>query len=107
MLTEETKRIALALQKELADQGKLVEGGWAAFAHICFNESTPQEQRVEMRKAFFAGAMHLFQSIMGVMDADREPTEHDMIIMSKINDELEGWAFTQQMFEALFKRKQH
>jgi len=96
--------VAKALEKELADQGRLVEGGFAAFAHICFNANTPDIQKVEMRKAFFAGALHLFQSVMSVLDEDREPTPNDLAVMAKLNDELDQFARSQKMFEAFFKR---
>lgn len=107
MLTEETRRAALALQKKLVDEGKLIEGGWAAFTVICFNESTPPEQRREMRKAFFCGAMHLFQSMMSVLGSGVEPTDEDMRAMDKINTELQAFARTERMFEAMFKARQH
>ncbi len=41
-----------------------------------------------MRTAFFAGAQHLFGSIMGMMEADEEPTVTDLARMDNIEKEL-------------------
>ena len=45
------------------------------------------------QKAFFAGAHHLFTSIMNVLDPgpDTEPTERDLRRMSQIHAELERY----------------
>lgn len=46
-------------------------------------------QWVESRRCFFGGAATLFDTIMRVMDADREPTEADLRRMERIAKELE------------------
>jgi hypothetical protein len=51
-----------------------------------------------MRTAFFAGALHLFASMISIMDADREPTEGDLSRMTMIDVELHA-------FEVEFARK--
>lgn len=91
---EEVKRLADALSKKLADEGRLIEGGWKGFELLVIPTDAPEIQRREMRLAFFAGAQHLFSSIMSIMDSDREPTANDMAKMSKINDELAAFAKT-------------
>jgi len=58
-------------------------------------EGTSDVQRTECRKAFFFGAHHIFSSIMGILDPGMEPTENDLIIMDKLNAELEH--FVEQM----------
>jgi hypothetical protein len=45
----------------------------------------------EMRNAYFAGAQHLFASMMSVMEEGAEPTEADMRRVSAINDELNAF----------------
>lgn len=45
-------------------------------------------QITEMRKAFFAGAQHLFASLMGILEPGSEPTEKDLNRMSLIDTEL-------------------
>ena len=75
--------------KKLVDEGKIVEAGWVSLKMQVIPENAPQVQLEEMRMAFFAGAQHLFGSIMSVLDEDAEPTEADLERMSKINDELD------------------
>lgn len=74
---------------EWADQGKLIEGGWVAYVATSGLDTAPELQRKEMRKAYMLGAQHLFASIMGIMDADREPTAKDMKRMDLIHQELD------------------
>lgn len=49
----------------------------------------PEVQIDEMRLAFFAGAQHLFASIMSVLSPDAEPTESDLANMTAISEELD------------------
>jgi hypothetical protein len=51
-----------------------------------------------MRWVFFAGAQHLFGSIMGIMDPGEEPTDADLRRMDQIDVEL-------KTFIAEFKKK--
>ena len=74
--------------KELVDQGKLVEAGWIAMSIIALSKDAPDIQRKEMRKAFFAGAQHLFASMLAMLDSDREPTQLDLERMNQIDEEL-------------------
>lgn len=77
------------LSRELTDKGKLIEAGWVGLRLAAIPENASKEQLQQMRKAFFAGALHLFSSIMVILDEDREPTEADLRRMSLISDELE------------------
>lgn len=79
------------LSRQLADEGKLIEAGWIALRVTTGLESAPKRQLEDMRTAYYAGAQHLFASIMAVMDEDREPTDDDMRRMDLINAELEAW----------------
>ena len=79
------------LERELADKGKLIEAGWVGLRLAAIPDDASKLQLEEMRGAFFAGAQHLFVSIMSVMDEDREPTADDLRRISLINDELEGF----------------
>lgn len=85
--------VAAAARKiavEWADQGKILEGGWQAFATIWLKDA-PADQLHEMRKAYFLGAEHLFACIMGFLDSDAEPTEQDMRRMSLLHKELDAF----------------
>lgn len=76
------------LCRRLVDGGKLLEAGWLGYRLQVLPPDAPQIQIDECRIAFFSGAQHLFSSIMGIMDADREPTEADLRRMSAIDTEL-------------------
>jgi hypothetical protein len=86
------------LSRDLTDQGKLIEAGWVSLRLAAIPEDAGPTQLSEMRMAFFAGAQHLFGSIMTILDEDREPTAADLRRMDLINDEL-------QIFIAEFERK--
>lgn len=57
-------------------------------AFMTLPPNTSNVQLDEMRKAFFAGAQHLFASIMGILEPGAEPTEKDLVRMDHIDKEL-------------------
>ena len=75
-------------ERELVDKGKLIEAGFIGLRLAAIHEGAGKAQLEEMRNAFFAGAQHLFASIMSVMDDDREPTDADLARMGLIQAEL-------------------
>lgn len=77
-----------AIQK-LNDEGKLVEAGWLSYRILVMPAEVGAVQLDETRKAFFAGAHHLFGSIMTILEPDAEPTEADMRRMDLIHQELQ------------------
>ncbi|SCM79824.1 hypothetical protein KL86PLE_90658 [uncultured Pleomorphomonas sp.] len=79
------------LTKDLVDQGKLVEAGWNGLRLAAIPLNTPAAQLEEMRAAFFAGAHHLFASLMCVFDEDEEPTDADLRKLDLIERELAGF----------------
>ena len=87
-MTRPSKEAVDELCKMLVDQGKLLEAGWKSYELTVLSPDAPTLQRHECRIAFFAGAQHLFGSIMGMLEPDAEPTEADLRRMSGINDEL-------------------
>jgi len=76
------------LSQELADSGKLIEAGWIGLRIAAVPKDAPDIQLNEMRAAFFAGAAHLFSSIMTILDPGEEPTEKDLDRLSLIKSEL-------------------
>jgi hypothetical protein len=80
-----------AMAKTLADQGKLIEAGWFSLQAIAIPADAPPVQVKEMRKAFMAGAQHLFASIVDIMDPEEEPTEADLRRMDLIDAELRAY----------------
>lgn len=79
------------LSRELVDNGKLIEAGWVGLRIAAINDDAPALQLTEMRMAFFAGAQHLFGSIMSILDPGEEPTDADMDRITKIAEELETY----------------
>ena len=84
-----TKQLVEDLTKEAAKQGRLIEVGWLGLRLVSIPENAPQIQIDEMRGAFFAGAQHLFSSIMTILDPEAEPTQADLNKMSMIQSELD------------------
>lgn len=78
-------------ERELAGKGKLIEAGFVGLRLAAIPEDAGKVQLDEMRTAFFAGAQHLFASILGILDDDREPTEADLSRMGQIQSELDGF----------------
>ena len=66
------------LSRDLIDSGKLIEAGFIGLRIAATAKDAPEIQVHEMRIAFFAGAQHLFGTVMTVLEPDAEPTEKDM-----------------------------
>lgn len=88
-MSDEAKRYIDAVTKELVSRGLLMEAGFVSLRAIVIPKDASDAQVHEMRMAFFAGAQHLFASIMAVMDSEREPTDADLQKMSAIQEELD------------------
>ena len=85
------EQAASDVTKKLSDEGKLVEAGFAAFAHFVVPKDAPAVQLREMQLAFMAGAEHVFSSIMNILDPGEEPTDADLRRMDLIHKELDDW----------------
>lgn len=79
------------LSRELTDKGKLIEAGWVGLRLAAVPLDASPAQLTEMRKAFFAGAQHLFSSIMTILDEGAEPTDADLARLSLIDTELRSF----------------
>lgn len=88
----ERKELTLELAKRLTDEGLLIEAGWIGLAIMALPPDCPPAQIQDMRVAFFAGAQHLFDSMMGILDPGGEPTAADEARMNKIQAELNRFA---------------
>jgi hypothetical protein len=89
MTEEELQKLIEGLTRVATDRGQIIELGWLGFRLAAIPAEAPQVQIEEMRNAFYAGAHHLFASIMTMLDPDSEPTQADMNRLSMINSELE------------------
>ena|SRR6266436_3316080 len=85
----ELRSVIDEVTKKLVDEGKIIEAGWVSLKMMTIPDGAPQVQLDVMRTAFFAGAQHLFGSMMSTLDEDAEPTEDDLERMSKISEELD------------------
>jgi hypothetical protein len=95
MNPKDAQRLSERLTNELVNRGQIIEAGFVGLKLVAY-DGVPTDQLEQLRDAFFAGALHLFSSIMSVMDDDREPTMQDMQRMAKIDAEL-------RKFEQAFK----
>jgi hypothetical protein len=77
------------LTKDLIDKGMLIEAGWVALKMAAIPHDAPPLQIECMREAFFAGAQHLYASMMMALDPGKEPTDDDLRRMAMIHSELE------------------
>jgi hypothetical protein len=89
MANDRERELIDAITRDLVSKGLLIEAGWVGLRMMSIPKDAPKDQLDEMRNSFFAGAQHLFASIIGIMDADREPTANDMKAMDDINRELQ------------------
>ena len=76
------------LTRDLTDKGKLIEAGWVGLRIATDLIDAPPVQLDEMRNAFFAGAQHVFHSIMTILEPGEEPTDNDLKRMDLINADL-------------------
>jgi hypothetical protein len=83
------KRIIDEVSRRLADEGKLIELGWYSLRQKAVPADAPEVLTDEMRMAFFAGAQHVFASIMGILEPGAEPTDADMRRLSLTAKELQ------------------
>lgn len=88
---ESQERAASNLTKELTDNGKLIEAGFAIFADVVIPKDAPPVQLVETQLAFMAGAEHVWSSVLNMLDPDDEPTADDIRRMDLIQRELDEW----------------
>lgn len=68
-----------------------IENQWRGFAKAIGIDDAPEVQRVEMRRAFFAGVACIFKIAHEVDDGTEEPTEADMQLMREIDAELKAY----------------
>lgn len=90
------------LAEEAVRRGKLIEIGWLSLRRLIISPNAPEMQIKEMRWAFFAGAQHLYASIMTIIEPEEEPTDAELAKMNAIYKELE--IFRQEIKAATSQR---
>ena len=88
---DKVQKVLEGLTKKAVDEEKIIEFGWAVYLKSVISPMASQIQIDETRNAFFAGAQHLFASILAVLDPDKEPTERDLRRMDAIAKELSNF----------------
>lgn len=81
-----------ATTRRLMDDGKIIEAGWQVYRMTVLPKDASAIQISETRLAFFAGAQHLFGSIMTALDPGPDETAADMRRMEQISAELDAFA---------------
>ena len=85
-MSETTKgTIPLRERRSLADE-------WREFERAVMPKGAPQVQRVEMRRAWYAGAAMMFSLMTGGLDADSEPTDLDVAYLSSLHREIAAFS---------------
>lgn len=84
------QRVA-AITKSAMDKGLIIEAGWAAFAAVIYPRGMSQTQHDQLRDAFFAGAQHLFSSLMTAMDSGDDASPQDITRLALIDNELNSY----------------
>lgn len=72
---DEMRALVKKLTQHLMDEGKIIEAGWMAMRHVALAKTASEAQLHDMRAAFFAGAQHLFGSMMGTAEDPESTTE--------------------------------
>ena len=93
-MTDQPEDNVTKLTKLLSDQGKIIEAGWLSYLHLVVPRNASAVQVEETRRSFFAGAQHLFGSIMTMLEPGMEPTETDLKRMDYIAVELKEFVQT-------------
>lgn len=87
------ERIIDRLTKDMIAKGLLIQAGFQMYRAVTPGLAlASKEHLAELEFAYFAGAQHLFASIMTVLDAGEEPTEADLKRIENIGAELEEFA---------------
>jgi hypothetical protein len=83
-------RAALELTRKLANEGKLIEAGFAAY--VAVNKIGIDDPALpKLRDAYMSAAEHLWSSIMATLDAGEKETPADMRRMDAIQAEIDVW----------------
>lgn len=90
-MEKEKRELHDRIVRDLMDRGRLIEAGFQSLRLIMIPVEAPVVQVMEMRKAFFAGAQHLFASIMSALESGEEATDKDLRRMSLIQAELDEY----------------
>lgn len=69
----------------------MIREQWESFERQVIPIGASAIQRQEMRRAFYAGAIALFSSILSILDPGTEPTDRDLRVMDALKAEMDDW----------------
>lgn len=70
---------------------KLIADAWRDFEIDVIPLNAPEVQRVESRRAFYAGAVSMWSGLMSILEPGEEPTEKDLATMDAIKAEIDAY----------------
>lgn len=90
-MNKDQQKVHDAIADSLIAQGKLIAGGFEIFRSVVLATHATDAQVEDLRIAWFAGAQHVFSSIMATLDEGEDATEADLQRMKNIADELDSF----------------
>lgn len=71
---------------------QLMAEQWDSFARAVLPSNCGSDQRLEMRRAFYAGAQAILFKVIMSLAPDSEPTADDLAMMDNLQQELSDFA---------------
>jgi hypothetical protein len=72
--------------REAADNGMLIEAGWDVFREMTVPKEAHADQLHEMKRSFFCGAMHMFESLRLIYEGvDQKDKDRLSLVVGEIN----------------------
>lgn len=69
----------------------LIETAWKTYNVYVIHPAAGEGQRAEIRRAFYGGALVLFESMIKSLSPGTEETEGDVAMLKGISDELDAF----------------
>ena len=67
---------------------KKVDAMWRSYAEQVIPPTAGTVQRMESRRAFYAGAQAFMGILLGLLEPGTEPTDKDLVLMDNLANEL-------------------
>lgn len=87
-MDSKSEKLARELTEQFTNEGKIIDAGFASLCLLAYKDADAAQIK-EMRQLFFAGAHHLFASILSVLEPGEEPTDKDLLKFDLIQAELD------------------
>lgn len=71
---------------------KLIADGWREFEIDVIPLNAPDIQRTECRRAFYAGAISIFNGLLSELRPGAEPTDADLKVIDALAAEIKQYA---------------